>query len=194
AKNKRQRQRLRFREARDNKHAYEVHGDDADIQTYFGSAYTKKGKTKGVTRGMGIKTRKFVNMYNFDPTEYSFARYVDPLTGYTLDEQSLTDIALVQDHFGRIRRKLMEDGELEKESLAKNARLEVYFVKNLASQILKIDMTPHNPLRVCDHIETVAGFPERDMELRQSGKSVMVTAAELPKENPYPEGEIVEFE
>nr|CAJ15516.1 polyprotein [Lily mottle virus] len=194
AKNKRQRQRLRFREARDNKHAYEVHGDDADIQTYFGSAYTKKGKTKGVTRGMGIKTRKFVNMYNFDPTEYSFARYVDPLTGYTLDEQTLTDIALVQDHFGRIRRKLMEDGELEKESLAQNARLEVYFVKNLASQILKIDMTPHNPLRVCDRIETVAGFPERDMGLRQSGKSVMVTAAELPKENPYPGGEIVEFE
>ncbi|WPR15555.1 polyprotein [Lily virus A] len=192
AKNKRQRQRLRFREARDNKHAHEIHGEDADLQHYFGAAYTAKGKKKGNTVGMGAKTRKFINMYNFDPTEYSFARYVDPLTGFTLDENSMTNIDLVQDHFGKIRRKLMEGGEIEKEAVASKARLEVYFVKNLASQILRIDMTPHNPLRVCDRRETIAGFPEREWELRQSGAPVMMAPNLLPASNPYEEE--VDFE
>ncbi|AHI04506.1 polyprotein, partial [Tulip breaking virus] len=193
AKNKRQRQKLRFREARDNKFAREVYGEDSDMAHYFGTAYTAKGKTKGTTRGMGAKTRRFINMYNFDPTEYSFARYIDPLTGYTLDEQAIVDLNMVQDHFGTIRAQLIDNDLLDRQTIKNKPGIEAYFVKDLAKQILKVDLTPHNPTRVCDKSVTIAGFPDRENELRQTNAPVMLPASALPKENPY-EDESVDFE
>ncbi|WAJ59633.1 polyprotein [Paris potyvirus 4] len=195
AKNKRQRQKLKFRDVRDNKYAREVHGEDADIEHYFGSAYTKKGKGKGTVRGMGIKNRRFINMYGFDPTEYSFARYVDPLTGQTLDESVVTDLSLVQDHFGKIRTEYILSDKLEPQQIASNTRVEAYFVKDGAKQILKIDLTPHNPLQVGDKSASIAGHPDRELELRQTGRPSLIDVSLLPQRNEEAlDEESVEFE
>ncbi|MCA7081914.1 hypothetical protein LGL73_14325, partial [Staphylococcus aureus] len=75
---------VRFRNARDRKLGYEVHADDDTIEHFFGAAYTEKGKKKGKTHGMGKKNRRFTHMYGYDPTDYTFVRFVDPLTGNTL--------------------------------------------------------------------------------------------------------------
>nr|QED45084.1 polyprotein [Leek yellow stripe virus] len=179
-KNHRQRQKLRFREARDSKHAYEIHGDDAQLQTYFGNAYTKKGKTSGKTVGAGRKMHRFYNIYGFDPTDYSFARYVDPLTGATLDESTVTDVSLVQDHFGTIRNQMRLSGDLEPEQIARNTRIECYYVNDLAKKVLKIDLTPHNPLQVSGKSNNVMGFPERKLDLRQTGAPVALSHDQLP--------------
>nr|QED45104.1 polyprotein [Leek yellow stripe virus] len=180
-KNHRQRQKLRFREARDSKHAYEIHGDDAQLQTYFGNAYTKKGKTSGKTVGAGRKMHRFYNIYGFDPTDYSFARYVDPLTGATLDESTVTDVSLVQDHFGTIRNQMRQSGDLEPEQIARNTRIECYYVNDLAKKVLKIDLTPHNPLQVSGKSNNVMGFPERKLDLRQTGAPVALSHDQLPQ-------------
>nr|QED45147.1 polyprotein [Leek yellow stripe virus] len=179
-KNHRQRQKLRFREARDSKHAYEIHGDDAQLQTYFGNAYTKKGKTSGKTVGAGRKMHRFYNIYGFDPTDYSFARYVDPLTGATLDENTVTDVSLVQDHFGTIRNQMRLSGDLEPEQIARNTRIECYYVNDLAKKVLKIDLTPHNPLQVSGKSNNVMGFPERILDLRQTGAPIALSHDQLP--------------
>nr|QED45116.1 polyprotein [Leek yellow stripe virus] len=179
-KNYRQRQKLRFREAHDSKHAYEIHGDDAQLQTYFGSAYTKKGKKSGNTVGAGKKMHRFYNVYGFEPTDYSFARYVDPLTGATLDESTVTDLSLVQDHFGTIRNQMRQSGDLEPEQISRNTTVECYYVNDLAKKVLKIDLTPHNPLRVSGKSNNVMGFPERTLDLRQTGAPVTVSYNQLP--------------
>ncbi|AZR39335.1 polyprotein [Shallot mild yellow stripe virus] len=179
-KNHRQRQKLRFREARDSKHAYEIHGDDAQLQTYFGNAYTKKGKKSGNTVGAGRKMHRFYNIYGFDPTDYSFARYVDPLTGATLDENTVTDINLVQDHFGAIRTKMRDEDLIDSAHLARHTNIECYYVNDLAKKVLKIDMSPHNPFRVSDKSNNIAGFPERDLELRQTAPPQVIPYADLP--------------
>nr|QED45152.1 polyprotein [Leek yellow stripe virus] len=179
-KNHRQRQKLRFREARDAKHAYEVHGDDAQLQTYFGNAYTKKGKKSGNTVGAGRKMHRFYNIYGFDPTDYSFARYVDPLTGVTLDENTITDVSLVQEHFGTIRNQMRQSGDLEPEEIARSTKIECYYVNDLAKKVLKIDLTPHSPLRVSGRSNNVMGFPERELDLRQTGAPVALAYNQLP--------------
>nr|BDX96148.1 polyprotein [Leek yellow stripe virus] len=179
-KNHRQRQKLRFRTAHDAKHAYEVHGDDAQLQTYFGNAYTKKGKKSGNTISTGRKMHRFYNIYGFDPTDYSFARYVDPLTGATLDENTVTDVNLVQEHFGTIRNQMRQCGDLEPEEIARNTKIECYYVNDLAKKVLKIDLTPHNPLRVSDKSNNVMGFPERELDLRQTGAPVTLAYSQLP--------------
>ncbi|QVN46485.1 polyprotein [Polygonatum kingianum virus 5] len=180
--NKRQRQKLKFRAARDNKREREVYGDDATIGDYFGNAYTAKGKTKGTTRAMGRKTRKFINMYGYDPADYSFVRFVDPLTGCTLDEAIYTDIHLVQEHFTTIRQELMDDDILDPQQINARPGITAFYVKNLTSPALKVDLTPHNPLRVCNKAVTIAGFPEREFELRQTGQPIVVAPTEIPKE------------
>lgn len=61
-KNKRQKQKLKFRDAHDQKVGRIIVDDDSGaIEHFFGSAYTKKGKSKGKTHGMGKKSRRFVN-------------------------------------------------------------------------------------------------------------------------------------
>nr|QED45059.1 polyprotein [Leek yellow stripe virus] len=191
-KNYRQRQKLRFREAHDSKHAYEIHGDDAQLQTYFGNAYTKKGKKSGNTVGAGKKMHRFYNIYGFEPTDYSFARYVDPLTGATLDESTVTDLSLVQDHFGTIRNQMRQSGDLEPEQISRNTTVECYYVNDLAKKVLKIDLTPHNPLRVSGRSNNVMGFPERSLDLRQSGAPVTVPYNQLP--SPKRDVDTFEFE
>nr|ULS01670.1 polyprotein [Aconitum mosaic virus] len=191
---KRQSQKQRFQLMRNQKHAYEVNPDTTDVEHYFGEAYGKKAQGKGRTRGMGSKSRRFYNMYGFDPSEYTFARYVDPLTGYTLDENSLTDIKLVQEHFGKIRMDMLEKNELDIDSVNKYTNIEAYFVKDLAKKVLKIDMEPHNPLEVGRNTETIAGYPERRGELRQTRPHTLVSPSLIPDEHQYPEGEAVGFE
>nr|AXQ71378.1 polyprotein [Plum pox virus] len=181
--NRRQRQKLKFRQARDNRMAREVYGDDSTMEEYFGSAYSKKGKSKGRTRGMGTKTRKFVNMYGYDPTDYNFVRFVDPLTGHTLDENPLMDIGLVQEHFSIIRNEQIGDDKITPQHIMANPGLVAYYVKDATQKALKIDLTPHNPLRVCDKTATIAGFPEREFELRQTGQPTFVEPSVVPKAN-----------
>nr|NP_734345.1 NIa-VPg protein [Plum pox virus] len=181
--NRRQRQKLKFRQARDNRMAREVYGDDSTMEAYFGSAYSKKGKSKGKTRGMGTKTRKFVNMYGYDPTDYNFVRFVDPLTGHTLDESPLMDINLVQEHFSQIRNDYIGDDKITMQHIMSNPGIVAYYIKDATQKALKVDLTPHNPLRVCDKTATIAGFPEREFELRQTGHPVFVEPNAIPKIN-----------
>nr|BDB30826.1 polyprotein [Scallion mosaic virus] len=181
AKGKRQRQKLKFRQARDNKTGREVYGDDGELEHYFGAAYTKKGKTSGRTRGMGAKQRRFVNMYNFDPEDFSAVRYVDPLTGVTLDENPLIDMHLVQEYFTNIRNEYLGQDALDPQQIRRSPGLEAYFTNNRTGKALKVDLTPHNPLLVCTKKVTIAGFPEREFELRQTGEPIPIALSEVPK-------------
>nr|BAA36278.1 polyprotein [Japanese yam mosaic virus] len=183
AKGKRQRQRLRFRDARDNKLGREVYGDDGTMEHYFGEAYTKKGKTSGRTHGMGQKQRKFVNMYSFDPEDFSAVRFVDVLTGATLDETPITDLHLVQEHFTKIRSDMIESGELESQHLYSGKGVNAYYMNNRTGKALQVDLTPHNPLLVCANRPTIAGFPEREYELRQTGQPKAISLKDVPKSN-----------
>nr|BAM99211.1 polyprotein [Turnip mosaic virus] len=183
AKGKRQRQKLKFRNARDNKMGREVYGDDNTIEHFFGDAYTKKGKNKGRTRGLGHKNRKFINMYGFDPEDFSAVRFVDPLTGATLDDSPFTDISLVQEHFGKIRMDLIKEDVLDPNQVRMDRQVQAYYMNNKTGKALKVDLTPHIPLKVCDLHATVAGFPERENELRQTGKAEPISLDEVPKAN-----------
>nr|WOC29314.1 polyprotein [Mercurialis mosaic virus] len=179
--NKRQRQKLRFREARDRKGGYEVHADDNTIEHYFGDAYTKKGKQKGKARGMGLKNRRFVNMYGYDPSDYSFVRFVDPLTATTLDENTMTDIHLVQEHFTKMREEAVQAKTLDKKQIEEYPGIRAYYVNNFTKKALKIELFPHIPLAVGRKHNTISGFPEREGELRQTGDPVAVSLEEVPE-------------
>nr|YP_006846312.1 NIa-Vpg [Potato virus B] len=187
--NKRQRQKLKFAKIRDDKMGHYVEAPDSTIEHYFGSAYTKKGKSKGKTHGMGKKNNRFVNMYGFDPSDYNFIRYVDPLTGLTLDESPYTDIRIIQQQFGEHRDQQVLDDTLNRDAISYRPGIEGYLVKDRTSPILKIDLTPHIPLKVCDSTNNIAGHPDREGELRQTGKGVSLPYAELPEKK-----EAVEFE
>nr|AGV40206.2 polyprotein [Bean yellow mosaic virus] len=180
-KNKRTKQKLRFRDARDMKGRMEVYADEGTIVENFGSKYTKKGKVRGTTTGMGTKTRRFTNMYGFDPTEYSFARYLDPITGETLDEQPITNLNLVSEHFQEMRRKYRENDIMESQHFAANPRIEAYFVKDAGQKVLKVDLTPHKPLLYSDKFGNIMGYPEREGELRQTGTAEFIDPKELPE-------------
>lgn len=180
-KNKRTKQKLRFRDARDMKNRVEVYADEGTIVENFGSKYSKKGKVKGTTVGMGTKTRKFTNMYGFDPTEYSFARYLDPITGETLDEQPLTNLDLVAEHFKEKRMKYLENDILDSQHFTSSPRIEAYFVKDAGQKVLKVDLTPHKPLLYSEKFGNIMGYPEREGELRQTGTAEFVDPKELPK-------------
>ncbi|QCG75828.1 polyprotein [Sweet potato virus E] len=180
-KEKRQRQKLKFRQARDNKLGFEVHADDGTIEHFFGSAYTKKGKQKGKTCGMGAKNRKFINMYGFDPTEYSFVRFVDPLTGIVIDDSPYTDIMLVQEKIGEERHKAILDDKLTRERVAYNPSIQAYYVNEITNAALKVDLTPHNPLLACERHSTIAGHPEHEGELRQTGAAQKIDIREVPR-------------
>nr|BDD37697.1 polyprotein [Narcissus late season yellows virus] len=182
AKGKRQQQKLKFRQARDNKNGREVYGDDNTIEHYFGAAYREKGKVAGKVRGMGAKQRRFVNMYGFDPEDFSAVRFVDPLTGATLDENPNTDIHLVQEHFTILREEKIGQDELDVQRVRVSPGIEAYYINNRTGKALKVDLTPHNPLRSCDKKATIAGFPEREFELRQTGAPKPIRIEEVPKE------------
>nr|WJL97673.1 polyprotein [Johnsongrass mosaic virus] len=181
-KSKRTKQKLKFRDARDKKVGREVYGDDETIEHYFGEAYTKKPKKGNKTHGMGFKTRRFTHIYGVDPTEYDMIRFVDPLTGTTLDESTQADMALVKEHFTNVRGSYVENDILERQHLYSNPGIHAYFIKNNASNALKVDLTLHNPLALC-RTNAIAGFPEYEGELRQTGPSVVIPKDEVPAQN-----------
>nr|UYS84616.1 polyprotein [Miscanthus potyvirus RRuschel-2022a] len=179
AKNKRSRQKLKFRKARDNKFAYDVTGSKDTIEENFGSAYIKKEKKGGTKVGLGVKQHKFHMMYGFDPQDYNLIRFVDPLTGATLDEQIHADINLVQEHFSEIREAALDDGRLDRQHIYANPGIRAFFIQNGAENALKVDLTPHVPLRVVSN-NNIAGFPEYEGILRQTGKAQIVSASQVP--------------
>nr|YP_003725725.1 NIa-VPg [Panax virus Y] len=189
--NKRQRQKLQFRNTRDARMTREVFGDDNVIGDYFGEAYTKKGKKSGKTHGMGKKNHRFVNMYSYDADDFSFVRYVDPLTGYTLDEHPLTDMRLVMEQLFKARAQAINDDELDTQTIRLKPGIEAYFQKGATKEAIKIDLMPHNPLQVCNK-GTIAGFPEREFELRQTGKPIILPASAIPKAKPFEEDTVHE--
>ncbi|QVN46486.1 polyprotein [Polygonatnum kingianum mottle virus] len=191
---KRTRQKLKFRNAREAKVGREVFGDDGTIEHYFGSAYTKKGKKPGKTHGMGAKTRRFTNMYGYDPADFSFVRFVDPLTGYTIDDSPYTDIQLIQNQITDARLQALDRDELEAGHLRNHKRIEAYYIKNSTSPVLKVDLTPHNPLLVGGRTNNISGFPEREFELRQTGPAQQITYDQVPKIHESPPNEEVEHE
>nr|YP_001552427.1 viral protein genome-linked [Moroccan watermelon mosaic virus] len=179
----RQRQKLKFKDARIAKLGREVYGDDGTIEHFFGEAYTKKGKGKGKMHGMGVKTRKFVSTYGFKPEDYSYVRYLDPLTGETVDENVNTDVSLVQEHFGELRNKYIENDMMGKQKIASAPGIKAYYVRNAAKTALEVDLTPHNPLKFCDRHIAIAGFPERENDLRQTGMAKEIPISKVPAKN-----------
>nr|BDC17099.1 polyprotein [East Asian Passiflora virus] len=182
---KRTLQKLKFRDAYDRKMGREVYADDNTMERTFGEAYTKRGKRKGntETRGMGRKTRNFIHMYGVEPENYSMIRFVDPITGHTMDENPRVDIRIVQEEFGEIRRQMLADDQIEKQHVISNPGLQAYFFGKNTEDVLKIDLTPHRPTLLCANSNTIAGFPEREDELRQTGLPQRVPKAEVPKPN-----------
>nr|QYA72285.1 polyprotein [Wild potato mosaic virus] len=176
-------QDLKFRRARDKRSGFEIDNNEDTIEEYFGSAYTKKGKGKGTTVGMGKTSRKFINMYGFEPTEYSFIKFVDPLTGAQLEENVYADIVDIQEKFGEIRRNMILNDELDAQATSGNNVIHAYMIKDWSKEALKVDLTPHNPLKVSDKASAIMKFPERRGELRQTGVGTIVNVDDIPKEN-----------
>nr|NP_734089.1 NIa-VPg protein [Sorghum mosaic virus] len=181
-KNKRSRQKLRFKQARDNKTAYDISGSQEAIGENFGTAYTKKGKNKGTKVGLGVKQHKFHMMYGFDPQDYNLIRFVDPLTGATLDEQIHADIRIIQEHFADIREEAINNDQLERQHVYANPGLRAFFIQHGSSNALRVDMTPHEPLRVVTN-NNIAGFPEYEGTLRQTGRPIVVSINQVPEPN-----------
>nr|AIN25415.1 polyprotein [Zucchini yellow mosaic virus] len=186
---KRRTQKLKFRDAYDRKVGREIFGDDDTIGRTFGEAYTKRGKVKGNnnTKGMGRKTRNFVHLYGVEPENYSFIRFVDPLTGHTLDESTHTDISLVQEEFGSIREKFLENDLISRQSIINKPGIQAYFMGKGTEEALKVDLTPHVPLLLCRNTNAIAGYPERENELRQTGTPVKVSFKDVPEKNEHVE-------
>nr|QUP51979.1 polyprotein [Passiflora chlorosis virus] len=182
---KRMIQKLKFRDAFDRKVGREVYADDYTMEHTFGEAYTKKGKQKGSTntRGMGKKSRNFIHMYGVEPENYSTLRFVDPLTGHTMDENPRVDVRLVQEEMGAVRRQLLDDDKLDAEMIRSKPGLQAYFLGRNTEEALKIDLTPHRPTLLCMNSNAIAGFPEREDELRQTGLPQKVPLSEVPKPN-----------
>nr|YP_001816832.1 VPg protein [Telosma mosaic virus] len=182
---KRMMQKLKFRDARDRKVGREVYADDYTMEHTFGEAYTRKGKQKGSThtKGMGKKSRNFYHMYGVEPENYTTIRFVDPLTGYTMDEHPRVDIRLVQDGIGEVREACMADGELDRQAIMYKPGIEAYPFGKGTEEVIKVDLTPHNSRVVCRNNATIAGFPERDGELRQTGMPQTLPRSALPPPN-----------
>nr|WEU75649.1 polyprotein [Banana bract mosaic virus] len=189
---KRKFQKLKFRDARDKKLGREAYGDDGTIEHLFGEAFTRRGKVKGSSKtvGIGKKTRKFVNMYGFDPTDYSYIRFLDPVTGATRDENVNAPIQLIQDELGNIRNVMSYEDDYVREKLKEGTGIKAYFVKENAMNALEVDLTPHNPQLLCRSGSTISGYPEREFELRQTGPARVIPSKEVPIKNETP----VEFE
>ncbi|AFU72533.1 polyprotein [Sunflower mild mosaic virus] len=178
---KNQKHKLKMRQERDSRVHYEVSADPDSIEHYFGSAYNNKGKKKGTVRGMGHKNRRFVNMYGYDPTDYSFVRFVDPLTGATMDESVYADIGLVQEAIGKARQESIADGELEAQLIVHKPGIRAYYVNDATKKALLVDLTPHRSMRASDKTTTIMGFPERENELRQTGPARVIDIGDVPK-------------
>nr|QDA01852.2 polyprotein [Alstroemeria mosaic virus] len=173
-------QALKFRRTRDKRSGFEIDNNDDTIEEFFGSAYTSKGKGKGTTVGMGKSSRKFINMYGFEPSEYSYIQFVDPLTGAQIEENVYADILDIQEQFGDIRARMIENDDLDAQATYANTTIHAYLRKDWSNKALKIDLTPHNPLKICDKHNSIAKFPERAGELRQSGLGEEVDVSDIP--------------
>nr|CAH2618730.1 polyprotein [Traubia modesta potyvirus]CAI5383969.1 polyprotein [Traubia modesta potyvirus] len=173
-------QALKFRKSRDKRAGFEIDNNEDTIEEFFGSAYTKKGKGRGTTVGMGKSSRRFINMYGFEPGEYSYIRFVDPLTGAVIQENIHADIVDIQNQFGEIRKQKILDDELEPQQTYLENTINAYFIKDWSNKALKVDLTPHMPLKICK-TNGIAKFPEREGELRQTGAPVEVNLEDIPK-------------
>nr|UZM07868.1 polyprotein [Colombian datura virus] len=180
---KNQAHKLRMAKSQAEKMNYVVEGDDAALTHYFGSAYASKGKKKGTVRGMGHKNRKFVNMYGFDPTDFQYVRFVDPLTGRTADESPYTDIAIVQENFGKIRAEYIEDDKLSPQHIVSKPGIKAYYVNDISKKALEVDLTPHLSLKMSDFGNKIMGFPDRESELRQTGAARHISLDKVPEAN-----------
>ncbi len=178
----REKQKLRFRDARDRKVGREVYGDDGTVEHYFGEAYTKRGAKKGnhTTKGMGIKSRPFIHMYGFDPADYSFVRFVDPITGHAVEESPMVDMRIVQEDFEEAREKALEKDDDLYEYIRNKPGIQAYFMKVGAREALKVDLSPHRPLAMGRNSNSIAGYPEHENILRQTGPSEKVDIASVP--------------
>ncbi|AUP47462.1 polyprotein [Saffron latent virus] len=182
---KRMTQKLKFRDAYDRKVGREVYADEYTMEHTFGEAYTKKGKQKGstATKGMGKKSRNFFHMYGVEPENYTTLRFVDPLTGYTKDENPRVDMRLVQQEFGEIRTQMIEEDTLDRQRVIRNPGIQAYFLGAGTEKALRVDLTPHIPTLLCRNSNNISGHPEREDELRQTGPAVEVLMDQVPKSN-----------
>ncbi|AYD49586.1 polyprotein [Arracacha virus Y] len=173
---------LQFRNARNNQIERVMNNDDTTMADYFGSAYAAKGKQGGRTKGMGRKTRPFISMYGFEPTEYSYIKFMDPLTGKVIEENTIyADMKIVADEFAAERTRMLEADELDYETHRNKQTINAFFMKDgNTRKALKVDMTPHDAFKVCKNKATIAGLPERQGEFRQTGEAKIVDLADYP--------------
>nr|ABO77134.1 polyprotein [Calla lily latent virus] len=183
SRKERQIQKLKFRDAFDRKVGREIYADDYTMEHTFGEAYTKKGKQKGSaqTKGMGRKSRNFIHMYGVEPENYSMIRFVDPLTGHTMDENPRVDIRIVQQEFDEIRQDMIKEDELDPQRVYHSPGIQAYFIGKNTEEALKVDLTPHRPTLLCQNSIAIAGFPERENELRQTGLPQVISRSDVPR-------------
>ncbi|QIQ28451.1 polyprotein [Spartina mottle virus] len=174
---KRARQKQSYQRARDRK----TYGEDVvDFDKETASYGKKKGKPR---THQGMKQR-FVNMYGVSPDEYSLVRYLDPITGFTIDEQTNTsNIELVREEFQGVRSELNEEFQLRPGHGVIPTQLEAYVYNPDTQAALKIDLTLHDSDYRCNN-GRVAGFSNHDGDLRQSGRATPISIASLPPQKP----------
>ncbi|MBW8393817.1 hypothetical protein K1D71_24705, partial [Escherichia coli] len=83
-------------------------------------------------------------------------------------------LPLFQEHFNDLRFEYLRDDKIETAKLYSNPGIQAYFVKDKVSPVLKVDLTGHVPLKVCDNSSTIAGFPDREGEFRQTGQATKI--------------------
>nr|WOL52745.1 polyprotein [Agropyron mosaic virus] len=180
---KRARQKLQFKQGRANKEYNEVYADEDTVRENFGEAYTKKGrKGANFTKGAGKKTHEFTHFYGVDPTQYELVRYIDPLTGYTIDvnAQQAVNARSLEQAFIDERENLHEESLLAPGATFIPSDLQAYFINTQTRRALRVDLEPHNPMRVGHRTNNIAGFPDREGEFRQSRPARPVNISQIP--------------
>nr|UOF93154.1 polyprotein [Tradescantia mild mosaic virus] len=189
---RKQKLRAQFKQSRMNKNLQSAFGSDDVIAQNFGEAYRSKGKTKGHTRGTGTKVRKFTNFYGFDPTEYDHIRFLDPITGYTVDTAMYdADVTEIQKEFIEARRFEYDDDKISLREASQPLSLKAYISSTRTGKAIEVDLTPHDPLAIGEKTNNISGFPDKEGIMRQSGMPTPVEKALIPKQKQYTP---VEFE
>nr|WJZ69321.1 polyprotein [Iris severe mosaic virus] len=179
---KRKERQIRFKKAKGMQEMKMVWGDDETMQSNFGEAYTSKEKRKGKTHGMGRKENRFYYIYGFDPSDYDTIRFLDPLTGATIDiDTYVLDVVSAGEQLREIRNKMIASEEIDSQMDMANKRIKAYVIKTGAKIALELDLTPHNPFLVQRQHDTIAGYPDKEGQLRQTGMARQVDISCVPK-------------
>ncbi|AQT26513.1 polyprotein [Reed chlorotic stripe virus] len=176
---KRARQKQRYQQQRERK---ETHGTTRDFEDGLASYGKRKAKGKQIE---GTIKNRFVNMYGFAPEEYQLARFLDPVTGYTVDRpvQGL-DFDEVRDAFEETRTALHEDSALTPGNYLVPQTVRAYLVNTNLNKAIQFDITQHDSDLQCQNGRR-AGFTTHDGELRQTSRHQEIEINQVPPPNAF---------